>query len=83
MAKDKTKKVEADTTETSSGVTGTVPVDSQEKAVERPVKHKYANQRTVTLSDGSERVYTPFTHGAVWEALANNYAAANPGSTIE
>jgi len=58
----------------------------QTEQVERPIKEptrKYANKLVVTLVDGTERVYTPFTHGKVWEALANNFHKANEGATIE
>lgn len=64
-------------------------VETAEPKVEapnRPIKEsgkKYANKLVVTLADGTQRTYTPFTHGKVWEALANNFHKANEGSTID
>lgn len=82
MAKKTTKPVELN--EVEVGIEA--PVITDKAPVERTIKQptrKYSNKLTVTLADGSERVYTPFTHGKVWEALANNFAKANEGSVIE
>lgn len=79
MAKQTTKKVEVEETAVAETVEKTESGEVEAK-IKRPV---YANKFTVTLKNGTVRVYTPFTHGKVWEALARNFAESNEGSTIE
>lgn len=55
-----------------------------EAASEKPAKAGKpravrADKLTVTLPDGTQRVYSQATHGAVWETLAKNYAESNDG----
>ena len=61
----------------------TTEVSTEKEAPSKPNRPVYANKLTVTLKNGTVRVYTPFTHGKVWEVIAKNYAEANEGSTIE
>jgi hypothetical protein len=60
-----------------------VHTDTPNRPINSESLRKFANKLTVTLPNGEQRVYSPFTHGKVWEALAHNFAEANKGSVIE
>ena len=60
-----------------------VDEEVQSDVPEKPNRTVRPTRLTVTLPNGTSRVYTEYTHGKVWEALAKNFAEANEGAVIE
>ncbi len=78
MAKDKKAKVTESEEIAPPEGTGRAPVEETQPVP--PAGRSIRTQScTVTLPNGTSRVYSQKTHGKVWEVLAKNYAKAHKG----